>query len=218
MIKALLFDLDGTLVNSLEDLKNSTNFALDKMGFPVHETECYKYFVGDGMAKLIERALPEDKRDTETIQNTLKIFLEHYAQHYVDKTVPYDGIVQLLDELTSYKLAIISNKNQEMATVVVKKLLGDKFQIVCGKRENYPTKPDPKLTLEIISELGVKPSECVFIGDSGMDMAVAKNAGCIALGVLWGFRKEDELRENGADYIASAPAEILGVLSKIKKH
>lgn len=218
MIKALLFDLDGTLVNSLEDLKNSTNFALDKMGFPVHETECYKYFVGDGMAKLIERALPEDKRDTETIQNTLKIFLEHYAQHYVDKTVPYDGIVQLLDELTSYKLAIISNKNQEMATVVVKKLLGDKFQIVCGKRENYPTKPDPKLTLEIISELGVKPSECVFIGDSGMDMAVAKNAGCIALGVLWGFRKEDELRENGADYIASAPAEILGVLSEIKKH
>lgn len=218
MIKALLFDLDGTLVNSLEDLKNSTNFALDKMGFPVHETECYKYFVGDGMAKLIERALPEDKRDTETIQNTLKIFLEHYAQHYVDKTVPYDGIVQLLDELTSYKLAIISNKNQEMATVVVKKLLGDKFQIVCGKRENYPTKPDPKLTLEIISELGVKPSECVFIGDSGMDMAVAKNAGCIALGVLWGFRKEDELRENGADYIVSAPAEILGVLSKIKKH
>lgn len=218
MIKALLFDLDGTLVNSLEDLKNSTNFALDKMGFPVHETECYKYFVGDGMAKLIERALPEDKKDKETIQNTLKIFLEHYAQHYVDKTVPYDGIVQLLDELTSYKLAIISNKNQEMATVVVKKLLGDKFQIVCGKRENYPTKPDPKLTLEIISELGVKPSECVFIGDSGMDMAVAKNAGCIALGVLWGFRKEDELRENGADYIASAPAEILGVLSKIKKH
>lgn len=218
MIKALLFDLDGTLVNSLEDLKNSTNFALDKMGFPVHETECYKYFVGDGMAKLIERALPEDKKDKETIQNTLKIFLEHYAQHYVDKTVPYDGIVQLLDELTSYKLAIISNKNQEMATVVVKKLLGDKFQIVCGKRENYPTKPDPKLTLEIISELGVKPSECVFIGDSGMDMAVAKNAGCIALGVLWGFRKEDELRENGADYIASAPAEILGVLSEIKKH
>lgn len=218
MIKALLFDLDGTLVNSLEDLKNSTNFALDKMGFPVHETECYKYFVGDGMAKLIERALPEDKKDKETIQNTLKIFLEHYARHYVDKTVPYDGIVQLLDELTSYKLAIISNKNQEMATVVVKKLLGDKFQIVCGKRENYPTKPDPKLTLEIISELGVKPSECVFIGDSGMDMAVAKNAGCIALGVLWGFRKEDELRENGADYIASAPAEILGVLSKIKKH
>lgn len=218
MIKALLFDLDGTLVNSLEDLKNSTNFALDKMGFPVHETECYKYFVGDGMAKLIERALPEDKRDNETIGTTLKIFLEHYAQHYVDKTVPYDGILELIDKLSDFKLAIISNKNQEMATVVVGKLLGDKFQIVSGKRENYPTKPDPKLTLEIISELGVKPSECVFIGDSGMDMAVAKNAGCVALGVLWGFRKEDELRENGADYIVSSPSEILDVLGEIKKH
>ncbi len=216
MIKALLFDLDGTLVNSLEDLKNSTNFALQKKGFPIHKTECYKYFVGDGMAKLIERALPEDKRDKETVQTTLKIFLEHYAQHYVDETVPYDGIVQLLDELAHYKLAIISNKNQEMATFVVGKLLGDKFQIVCGKRENYPTKPDPKLTLEIISELGVKPSECVFIGDSGMDMAVAKNAGCVALGVLWGFRKEDELRENGADYIVSSPSEILDVLNEIE--
>lgn len=216
MIKAILFDLDGTLVNSLEDLKNSTNFALNKMGFPVHETECYKYFVGDGMVKLIERALPEEKRDNETVMATLKIFLEHYAQHYVDKTVPYDGISELLEKLSDFKLAIISNKNQEMASVVVEKLLGDKFQIVCGKRENYPAKPDPKLTLEIISQLGVEPSECVFIGDSGMDMAVAKNAGCIALGVLWGFRKEEELRENGADYIVSAPSEILSVISEIK--
>ncbi len=218
MIKALLFDLDGTLVNSLEDLKNSTNFALQKKGFSVHETECYKYFVGDGMAKLIERALPENRRDKETIETTLKIFLEHYSQHYVDETVPYDGILELLQKLSDFKLAIISNKNQEMATVVVGKLLGDKFQIVCGKRENYPTKPDPKLTLEIMWELGVKPEECVFIGDSGMDMAVAKNAGCIALGVLWGFRKEEELRENGADYIVSSPSEILDVLNEIKKH
>ncbi len=217
VIKALLFDLDGTLVNSLADLKNSTNFALGKMGFPIHETECYKYFVGDGMAKLIERALPENCRNKETIETTLKIFLEHYKQHYVDETLPYDGILDLLEELSNFKLAIISNKNQEMANVVVEKLLGDKFQIVCGKRENYPTKPDPKLTLEIIAELGVKPNECVFIGDSGMDMAVAKNAGCIALGVLWGFRKEDELRENGADYIVSAPSEILNQIKNIEK-
>ena len=102
-----------------------------------------------------------------------------------------------------------------MATVVTEKLLGDKFQIVCGKREGYPTKPDPTLTLEIIDELGVKPEECLFIGDSGMDMAVAKNAGCVAVGVLWGFRKEDELRENGADYIVSAPQDILGILREI---
>ncbi len=217
MIKAVLFDLDGTLVNSLEDLKTSTNFALDKMGFPVHETECYKYFVGAGMPKLIENALPEDKKDKTTIEKTLEIFLGHYKEHYVDETVPYDGILELLERLSDFKLAVFSNKKQEMTTIVVEKLLGDKFQIVCGKKENYPIKPDPKLTLEIISELGVEPSECVFVGDSGTDMVLAKNAGCVSIGVLWGFRKEDELRENGADYIVSAPAEILDVLSEIKK-
>ena len=214
MIKALLFDLDGTLVNSLFDLGFSTNFALRKMGYPTHETEKFKYFVGDGMPKLIERALPENKRDSETVKTTLEIFMAHYREHFVDKTVAYDGIVGLLDNLSGYKTAVISNKVQEMATVVTEKLLGDRFNIVCGKREGYPTKPDPTLTLEIINELGVKPEECLFIGDSGMDMAVAKNAGCVAVGVLWGFRDEDELRRNGADYIVSKPDEILGLLKE----
>ena len=215
MIKAILFDLDGTLVNSLFDLSCSTNFALTKMGFKTHETEKFKYFVGDGMSKLIERALPQDKRDNETIKTTWDIFMDHYREHFVDKTVAYDGISELLDRLSDYKMAVVSNKIQEMATVVTEKLLGDKFQIVCGKREGYPTKPDPTLTLEIINELGVKPEECLFIGDSGMDMAVAKNASCVGVGVLWGFRKEDELRENGADYIVSAPQDILGILKEI---
>ena len=215
MIKAILFDLDGTLVNSLFDLSCSTNFALSQMGFKTHETEKFKYFVGDGMSKLIERALPQDKRDAETIKTTLDIFMDHYREHFVDKTVAYDGIIDLLNSLSEYKMAVVSNKIQEMATVVTEKLLGDKFQIVCGKREGYPTKPDPTLTLEIINELGVKPEECLFIGDSGMDMAVSKNAGCVGVGVLWGFRKEDELRENGADYIVSAPQDILGILKEI---
>ena len=215
MIKALLFDLDGTLVNSLFDLAESTNFALGKMGFDTHDTECFKYFVGDGMQKLIERALPEDKRDIDTVKTTLDIFMNHYREHYVDKTVTYEGILPLLDKLSHYKKAVVSNKVQEMAIVVTEKLLGDKFDIVCGKREGYPTKPDPTLTLEIISELGVKPKECVFIGDSGMDMKVAKNAGCTALGVLWGFRKKDELLSNGADYIVSTPIEILHIIKEI---
>ena len=215
MIKAVLFDLDGTLVNSLSDLAASTNFALTKFGFSTHETEKYKYFVGDGMAKLIERALPEDKRDMETINTTLDIFMEHYRAHYVDKTDPYDGISELLDKLTGVKKAVISNKAEEMATVVTKKLLGERFDIVCGKREGYPTKPDPTLTLEIIEKLGVAPNECIFVGDSGMDMAVAKNSGCVALGVLWGFRSEEELLLNGADYIAKKPAEILEIIKEI---
>lgn len=215
MIKAVLFDLDGTLVNSLSDLAASTNFALTKFGFPTHETEKYKYFVGDGMAKLIERALPEDKRDMETINTTLDIFMEHYRAHYVDETVPYDGILELLDKLTGVKKAVISNKADEMVIPLTKKLLGDRFDIVCGKREGYPTKPDPTLTLEIIEKLGVAPNECIFVGDSGMDMAVAKNSGCVALGVLWGFRSEEELLLNGADYIAKKPAEILEIIKEI---
>ena len=215
MIKAVLFDLDGTLVNSLSDLAASTNFALTKFGFPTHETEKYKYFVGDGMAKLIERALPEDKRDMETINTTLDIFMEHYRAHYVDETVPYDGILELLDKLTGVKKAVISNKADEMVIPLTKKLLGDRFDIVCGKREGYPTKPDPTLTLEIFEKLGVAPNECIFVGDSGMDMAVAKNSGCVALGVLWGFRSEEELLLNGADYIAKKPAEILEIIKEI---
>lgn len=215
MIKAVLFDLDGTLVNSLSDLAASTNFALTKFGFPTHETENFKIFVGDGMAKLIERALPEDKRDMETINTTLDIFMEHYRAHYVDKTVPYDGISELLDKLTGVKKAVISNKADEMAIHLTRKLLGERFDIVCGKREGYPTKPDPTLTLEIIGELGVEPKECIFVGDSGMDMAVAKNSGCVALGVLWGFRSEEELLLNGADYIAKKPAEILEIIKEI---
>lgn len=215
MIKAVLFDLDGTLVNSLSDLAASTNFALTKFGFPTHETEKYKYFVGDGMAKLIERALPESKRDKETIKTTLDIFMEHYRAHYVDETVPYDGILELLDKLTGVKKAVISNKADEMVIPLTKKLLGDRFDIVCGKREGYPTKPDPTLTLEIIEKLGVASNECIFVGDSGMDMAVAKNSGCVALGVLWGFRSEEELLLNGADYIAKKPAEILEIIKEI---
>lgn len=200
------------MVNSLFDLAESTNFALKEMGFQTHETEKFKVFVGDGMQKLIERVLPEDKRDKTTIEKTLKIFLGHYKEHYVDETVPYDGILEILEKLSDFKLAVISNKIEEMAVVITQKLFGDKFKIICGKRTDFPAKPDPTLTLKIISDLGITPKECVFIGDSGMDMAVAKNAGCTAIGVTWGFRTKEELLENGADYIVNEPKEILEII------
>ncbi len=214
MIKAIIFDLDGTLVNSLEDLADSTNFALKQKDFPTHETEKFKYFVGDGIRKLIERALPENQRDEETIGEIFDIFMNHYRSHYMDKTVPYAGISNLLKKLASLgiKTAVVSNKIQEMAERVVEKLLGDGFQIVCGKQESFPAKPDPALTLKVIEGLGVAPSECLFVGDSGMDMKVAKNAGCVGVGVLWGFREEDELTQNGADYIINNPNLILKVI------
>ncbi len=220
MIKAVLFDLDGTLVNSLEDLAGSSNYALEKMGFPIHETEKYKYFVGNGMPNLIERVLPEDKRVESIHKETLSIFMNHYKEHYVDKTVVYDGINSLIKTLKEkgYKLAVVSNKIQEMTETVVNKLFpGGDFDIVCGKQEGYPVKPAPGLALKVISDLGVESCECVFIGDSGMDAALAVNLGCIGIGVLWGFREKTELLENGANYIAEEPSDILSILEGINK-
>lgn len=217
MIKAVLFDLDGTLVNSLYDLAASCNFALESFGFPVHETEKYKYFVGNGMQNLIERILPEDKRDIDTHKKVFDVFFNHYSSHYADKTVPYDGIEEMLSDLKNkgYKVAVISNKAHSMAVEVVNKLLPDTFDIVFGKQEGFPTKPDAALTLKLMSELCVKPEECVLIGDSGMDMAAAKNATCVGIGALWGFRTEDELRKNGADYIVSTPDEIPDIIKEL---
>ncbi len=217
MIKAVLFDLDGTLVNSLDDLADSANYALSQFGFPTHETEKYKYFVGNGMPKLIERVLPQDSRDEETKQKVLECFMQYYRVHFVDKTVAYDGIDELLNSLKAMgvKIAIVSNKVQEMAVTVAEKIFGNSFEIVCGKQKGFPTKPDAALTLKVMQDLSVTPEECVFVGDSGMDAAAAVNAGCVGIGVLWGFRKEDELLENGAKYIVKTPKEILDVIEEL---
>ena len=217
MIKAVLFDLDGTLADSLSDLADSTNYALSKMGFPSHERDEYKYLVGDGIPKLIERALPVGEKTEENKKKCFDIFMERYKEHYHDKTVAYDGIPDMLSELKEggLKIAVISNKAEEMAVKVVEKLFGGMFDVVAGKREGFPTKPDPALTLEVIRQLGVKPQECVLVGDSGMDMAAAVNAGAAPVGVLWGFRLEDELLKNGARYIVKSPAEIPEIIRKI---
>lgn len=217
MIKAVLFDLDGTLANSIEDLADSTEKALEKLGFPGHTLAEYKYFVGDGIPKLIERALPESVRDEKTLNTCLELFMEDYRVHYHDKTKAYDGVREMLADLkkSGLKLAIISNKAQEMAEKVVTNLFGDIFDFVAGKREGYKTKPDPALTLLVIHSLGVAPAECILAGDSGMDMAAAVNAGALPVGVLWGFRTAEELQKNGAKYLFSAPAEITELIGKL---
>ncbi len=219
MIKAVLFDLDGTLVNSLEDLASSTNYALESFGFPTHETEKFKYFVGDGMPKLIERVLPERERNEETVLKVLKVFLAHYKKHFADKTSVYEGIFELLAELKNMglKVAVISNKAHEMTLEVVNKIFPDIFDVVFGKKEGYPTKPDPELTLILMEKLGVKPQECVLVGDSGMDAKAAVNAGCVGIGVLWGFRGEEELRQNDAQYIVGEPFKIAEIIKELNK-
>lgn len=219
MIKAILFDLDGTLVNSLSDLASSVNFALNKHSFPTHQIDKYKYFVGDGMVKLIERALPDNLSDDKTFKLVFDDFMSHYRKHFMDRTLPYDGIEALLSSLKAMgmKIAVVSNKSHEMTLQVVDKLLDFDFDYITGKKEGFPTKPDPKLTQIVMESLDVTACECVFIGDSGMDMSVAKNVNCKGIGVLWGFRTYEELKNNGADYIVSNPNEILDIIKELNK-
>lgn len=215
MIKAVLFDLDGTLVNSLFDLATSTNYALEQMGFKTHTNNEYCYFVGNGMKKLIERALPSDKTDEETFNKCFDIFYSHYKEHFYDKTIAYEGIEDLLIKLNQKEImvSVISNKQHEMAVTVVEKILPKiKFHTVSGKQENYPAKPDNQLTLKIIANMGVEPAECLFVGDSNVDMQTALNSGIKSVGVLWGFRTKDELLNSGANYIASKASEIYDII------
>ncbi len=217
MIKAVIFDLDGTLADTLADLADSCNFALSSCGFPNHPLEKYKYFVGNGIPKLTEKIIPEDKLNEENHKRVYTAFLNRYSEHYVDKTVPYDGILTTLNSLkeSGCKIAVVSNKAQEMCEKVINKLFGNIFDAVVGKREDYPAKPDPTLTLNTVASLKVNPDECVFIGDSGVDMKTATNSGIKSIGVLWGFRTKEELLENNANYLAAFPEEIIDIIKEI---
>lgn len=216
MRKAVLFDLDGTLVNSLGDLARGVNHALAAEGFPPHAEEEFRRFAGDGIPKMIERALPEHARGGEIHARCVARFLEYYAAHYADTTRAYDGVTELLDALNhaGLRLAVVSNKAQEMAERVVRGIFGDRFGCIIGKREGVPAKPDPAALLLGARALSVPPEDCVFLGDSGMDMAAAVRAGMLPVGVLWGFRGAAELKENGARYLLSRPQELDAVLAQ----
>ena len=219
MIKAVLFDLDGTLADSLIDLADGVNRAIAQKGFPTHPVEAFKYFVGDGIPKMIERALPESNRDADTVNEIKDIFLPYYAVHYADNTYAYEGMPELVNTLKQqgFIVAVVTNKEQNMANEVVLSLYGNVFDLIFGKRDGIPAKPDPTAALMAMEELGVTPQECVFIGDSGMDVATAVNSGAVPVGELWGFRKEDELLANGAKYIISKPSELLDVIKELNK-
>lgn len=216
MLKAVIFDLDGTLVNSLTDLANAGNYALSFYGFPTHETEKYKYFVGNGIPKLIYRIVPEEYRNDETLSRVSEKFFEHYNVHYADNTRVYGGIKELICEIKKrgMKTAVVTNKAHAAALEVIKSLLPDTFDLVYGQRPEIPTKPDPTLTLMAIHDLSLIPEECVFIGDSRMDVLTGVNSGALPVGVLWGYRKEDELLDGGAKYIIENPMELLKIIDE----
>lgn len=216
MYKVAIFDLDGTLLDTLKDLADACNFALKLYGFPEYEIEEYRYFLGDGAYKLIERALPIDKRDAETIEKVLAEFKRYYEKHKSDFTKPYDGIEELLIALkkAGIKTAVVSNKPHEFAIEIVERYFAKSFDIVFGKREGYLAKPDPTTVIETLNYFECKKEEAIYIGDSDVDMFTGKNAGIFSIGVAWGFRGAKELATAGADKIVYTSEELLSEIIK----
>ncbi len=211
--KAVIFDLDGTLLNTLDDLADSANHILCTLGLATHPVDSYKYFVGNGIPKLIERCLGADNQ--HLYEKALKMFNEHYAIHSKDKTAPYDGIDKLLKTLkdNNIPLGVITNKADVIAKEVISCYFGDDiFTCVKGLDSSIKAKPDPKGALQVAKALGVSPADVLYAGDSNVDMQTALNAGFTPLGVLWGFRSRNELVSGGAVYIANTPDEILEII------
>ena len=213
--KAVLFDIDGTLLDTLQDIASSANKVLARFGFPQHELEAYKYFVGDGMEALAVRILPGNHRDETTVAKVVACVDSEYSQHWSDTTHPYDGIPELLQALTArgLRMAVLSNKPDYTAKLTVSRLLPLwRFELVLGVRPSVPRKPDPAAALEITEHLNIFPSEFLYLGDTGTDMQTAEAAGMCAIGVLWGFRSADELLMSGAKALISNPMDLLEIL------
>ena len=207
----VLFDLDGTLLDTLEDLADSTNRCLARLGLPGLPTQSYRYFVGDGLANLARRVLPAERRDEATVEALKELFNRDYDGHWADKTRPYDGIAELLDELAARgrPMAILSNKPHAFTQAMVGHFFRPwSFTGVFGARESHPRKPDPAAALEICAGMGLEAAEMLYAGDTRTDMQTARNAGMFAVGVLWGFRPREELVDNGAQALVAAPQEL----------
>ena len=213
--KAVLFDLDGTLLDSIEDLTDSMNIALDGFGFPGHDAEACKQFVGDGVEMFALRALPENRRDEATVAQCVTEMRAEYRKRWSLKTRPYDGIPELLDDLTlrNLKLAVLSNKPEESTKEMVAELLSKwRFHPVAGARPSVPKKPDPTLAIEISQQLRVPADKFLYLGDTGTDMKTARGAGMFPVGALWGFRTAEELKDTGAEVLVAHPSEVLQFL------
>lgn len=217
MYKLAVFDLDGTLVNSICDLADAVNTALSERGYPTHETEKYYLMVGNGAKKLCERALPEDRRTEEEITSLNLRFSEVYKTNCLNKTRPYEGMPELVKRLhdAGVRCAVASNKPDTFSKEIVNALFPEGgFDLIMGKRDGVPTKPQPQIIYNIISELGASKEDAVFIGDSCVDVQTAHNAGLPCIGCVWGFRGLRELEENGCEFIADTPEDIFALIVK----
>ena len=208
--KNYIFDLDGTLLSSLEDLAASTNYALSKYGMNERSIEDIRHFVGNGVGKLIERAVPNGL-DNPLYEDILKTFKEHYILHNLDKTKPYDGIENLLRRLhdKGKGIAIVSNKFYDATVELSRQFFPNIIDVAIGERENIRRKPAPDTVVEAMKRLGATKENTVYIGDSEVDIKTAKNCGIECISVLWGFRDKTFLEQNGATNFVSDPSEII---------
>jgi phosphoglycolate phosphatase len=211
-IRGIIFDLDGTLLDTLEDLADAANATLAHFGFPGHTTDAYRYFVGEGLMTLIERIVPEQRRSQQEIADCMQYFLHLYEQKWDVKSRPYTGITEMLQQLrqSGLQLGVLSNKPHAFTRLCVKRFFPeDTFDFVYGQREGVPKKPDPSGAREIAALMNLMPRQILYVGDTDTDMQTGNQAGMFTLGVLWGFRERQELEASKASRIISHPAEVV---------
>ena len=212
--KGVIFDLDGTLVNSLEDIADAMNTVLQELNYPTHSYEDYQYFIGSGLRNLVSKSLPITHNDEKSIDRCYELMIEVYQGICTRKTKAYEGIFELLDHLIScnIKLSVFSNKSDALTKEITTALFPNYFDPIVGLTTESLKKPNPFNALEISKSLEIKPEEIIFVGDSGIDMQTATNANMFAVGVLWGYRPEEELIANGAKYVLRNPLDLISIL------
>jgi phosphoglycolate phosphatase len=221
MIQLIIFDLDGTLLNTLDDLADCTNYVLQQNGYPTHEIDAYKYFVGNGVEMLLHRALPKNIPETD-FQEILHQFMHHYELHKADKTAPYEGIVETLEKLQEQGilLSVATNKPHDLLPELMQYYFPTiQWAAVFGNRKDVPIKPNPQIIYDIlgvcrgVARNAPTDSDCIlYVGDTAVDMETAQNAGITKVGVLWGFRTKEELEQAYADYIIAHPQELISLI------
>lgn len=209
----IIFDLDGTLINTIDDLGQACNHALQACGFPVHEIADYPQLVGNGINRLIERALPVENRNETTVSRMREYFVPYYDAHNCDLTRPYDGIPELLLSLkkAGHTMAVASNKYQTATEKIVNHFFPNTFDIVLGERENVPRKPHPQIVWDILSNL-TEQSDIIYIGDSLVDAETAKAADATLVLCTWGFCTEEQLKTANPNYMINHPSELLNIV------
>lgn len=217
MFTHVIFDLDGTLLDTLEDLADATNWVCAQHGWPTHPVEDYKYFIGNGAGKLLERAAPKDVELTQELRSQMmEQFTQRYTAHKQDKTAPYPGISRALERLkeAGVTMAVLTNKPDGAARPIVEGYFPGVFQAVQGALPGVPTKPDPTALCKLMERIGAQKENTLFVGDSNVDIQTAKNGGLHSCGVLWGFRTREELLGEGADELAHTAEELTELILK----